>query len=120
VSEFKLCESAGLKINSVSYAGSTPLPIIEAAEVESLLANAPVVYGRKNAADIWVVGERKDHGDTHQLRLLLIEPIKRESEEITLLRKAESILSKLAVQTSEPSVADQVRAFLNRLDEGGV
>lgn len=89
MSEFKLCERAGLGIFK-PFGEETRKFVVYAHEVEALLANAPVVYQRENVSKCWFPDEWES--DTHTARLLLIiEPIVKESAK----ESAEDLLREL-------------------------
>src|SRR5271165_2014901 len=78
--KYPLCKQAGLQIclwNLCDY--------VKAADVEALLANAPVVesYGERN--EWYANGCHRFSDNTHTARLLLIEPIVNDTAE-SLLR----------------------------------
>lgn len=89
MSQFKLCESAGLDIYSERFEDSLGPKkhfVVKAEDVEALLRDAPVVYG---GTDCDGRGEYNNpfsnyHSmgiDTHTARLVCIEPIVRDTAE---------------------------------------
>lgn len=125
MSEFPLCERAGLMpttylresetINIGSMKMSAIEPVVPAKDVERLLANAPVVYGEVKAdrATVYSTAPGPEY-DTHTARLLLIEPLVKESEEVQLLRSL--------IQWDDDGdvninmICSDVKAFLRKLD----
>lgn len=91
--KYPLVERAGLK---VWQDPCSTVPVINAADVEKLLESAPVVYGDRSQSE-WLPYEKSEIGmlaipgnfknSFYQGRLLLIEPIVKESEERQLLRE---------------------------------
>jgi hypothetical protein len=85
--KYPLCRKAGLGVRIWNA------PHVLADDVERLLESAPVVYGLRNR-DRWDFSEiNTDSIDTHSARLLLIEPIVRDTAESLLrelIRTAES------------------------------
>jgi hypothetical protein len=88
--KYELCLKAGLSVRSrqLNQDDDTwSAPYVLAADVERLLESAPVVHGLIEDND-WICfsepGPRAD--DTHTARLLLIEPIVRDTPE-SLLRE---------------------------------
>jgi len=79
--QFPLCKKAGLEIDDQSPYW------IPAADVEKLLAQAHVVTGLKHADYGWTFDQHKQNCDTHQARLLLIEPIQKPDTAEGLLRE---------------------------------
>lgn len=95
--------------------------------IEAKLAKAPVVHGRVDGDFGWFdtqddpLKSGEDPCRTHTARLLLIEPIKRESEEIRLLREVineEASTTPASYDRYRKALA-QARAFLAKLDERG-
>lgn len=90
MSKFELCEKAGLKIEPCRHGFSSVYDdVVRASDVESLLARAPVVYGVENIEknSLKHLRDWADGVSTHTARLLMIEPIVRESEERQALRE---------------------------------
>lgn len=83
--KFPLCERAGLEIVYTPERGKG----IRAIDVEKLLESAPVVYGGfKNGKPVYWshVCDTDGSEDTHTARLIMVEPIVKESRERQLLR----------------------------------
>jgi hypothetical protein len=88
IEHFPLCKKAGLSILNYTICAGVGR-WIQASDVESLLANAPVVVSQApdvKAANIGWYREREHLHDKYNFsaRLLLIEPIKRDSAESVL------------------------------------
>lgn len=90
MSKFPLCKAAGLNIKSdVIYRGECHhnpdiFDAIYASSVEALLVSATVVYGGESI--IWTQRQSCLTQDTHSARLLLIQPIVKDTTE-SLLRE---------------------------------
>lgn len=108
MTKFPLCKKAGLTIESAPWHDW----IIPAKEVEALLASAPVVKAVNQDAN-WF------HQDAeciakYQARVVLIEPIKQEPEEIKLLRE---IIDEQDNNTWTKGLYERTKAFLARRDK---
>lgn len=86
--KYKLCKRAGLNITKrtdVYPAHTDIVDVIRAADVEKLLAGAPVVRARLYDNEVFGEWFDKAHEqDTHTARLLLIEPIVKDTAESLL------------------------------------
>lgn len=115
MSDYKLCKQAGLDIQGPGY--------IDAYQVESLLASAPGVRGRLEDGR-WVVSAKWiGETDTHTARILLIEEIVKEPEEIRLLRELVSDWEKYVTNghmnkeiENRQQIHMRAREFLKRRD----
>lgn len=102
MSDYLLCKKAGLKITKQATYRYSPMAergdgpeysgdidVIQAKDVEAFLANAPAVdvyawpYGDKT---YWRTPNLSDNEGTHQARLVMIEPIVKDTAE-SLLRE---------------------------------
>ena len=83
--KFELCKRAGLELQVLSICGE---PYILAADIEKLLAEASVVHGRIDGDFGWYHRTVVDwHTLTHTARLIMVEPIKKDTAK-SLLREA--------------------------------
>lgn len=112
---FPLCDRLNLQLHKFQLNKITDTwsdEMISAADLEKLLENLPVVSGYRGAIDgQWILGSKPDGegGDTHSARILLIEPIKRES--------AEDLLREIVESKSTVDWLDRAKAFLEREKE---
>ena len=108
--KYKLCKRAGLNITKrtdVYPAHTDIVDVIRAAEVEKLLEGAPVVRARLYDNEVFGEWFDKAHEqDTHTARLLLIEPIVKDT--------AEGLLSELLRYRSNISTCRDLDAILDR------
>jgi hypothetical protein len=110
MSAFPLLTRAGLKVIETLYYGERQW--IEAADVERWLEQAPVVYGLHAGADtVWTMD--KTGMDTHMAKILLIEPIARDTAE-GLLRE---LVDAIAPTADGPSLA-RLRERARKMLEG--
>lgn len=94
MSRFPLCEKAFplMKCYEPNAGRGEPFYYYRAADLEAKLASAPVVYVENHANFGWSGQEKNDSGDwigteaTHSARLLLVEPIAKDTAE-SLLRE---------------------------------
>lgn len=97
--KYPLCARAGIAIIKQHgfYSPDKPFEFIEAADVEKLLEGAPVVYCRDTGGGTaWrpCGKEREDLVDpTHTARLVMIEPIVKDSAERLLSEMIEKVES---------------------------
>lgn len=120
MSDLKLCKA--LLGDEIQFFGSMTLCILE-----RILSDAEVVY-RNNiglCAESWTRGKHDCTEATHTARLLLIEPLKRESEEVKLLRELVSNWNKYfpggyvnPEVEARREIHERAEAFLQRLDGG--
>lgn len=85
--KYPLCARAGLKVQHVevrTIGAHIPEDVIRAADVEKWLEGAPVVNAYNNDKVYW--STNNDDGDTHTARLVMIEPIVKDTAE-SLLRE---------------------------------
>ncbi len=96
MTDYPNCRAAGLSVRETYESCSTYLKaqVISAADVERLLADAPVVYGQIKNIDgglskdkYWCATQIGNCGETHTAKLLCIQPIVRDTAE-SLLREA--------------------------------
>lgn len=120
MTDFPLCKAARLKVLSFidgqnGYANA-PTLAIRASEVEALLASAPVVYGMRCDDLNWIGTAGPQKGHEASARLLLIEPIKIEPEEIRHLRELVGWLQDVEDSSKLRFLVDNAKSFLRRLD----
>lgn len=123
--KYPLCEKLGLKIRhafdlGVKWISARELENVKwinARELENLLSSAPVVYQRQPVSDLVWYG-KKEGSDTHSARLICIEEIKQESEEIKLMREFLRVHEEIEIHPQFKSILANVKAFLDRKDAG--
>lgn len=113
--KYKLCKRAGLEIQEhrviVGFSrgeyGLEEADFVRAADIEKLLEGAPVVRARLYDNEVFGEWFDKAHEqDTHTARLLLIEPIVKDT--------AEGLLSELLRYRSNISTCRDLDAILDR------
>lgn len=105
MSDFPLCKAAGLKpvyVIDDSMLGwrVSPIEWLPAKDVETLLASAPVVYGKSDkeanfSTTKWFWTYKPIEEDTHSGRLIMIEPIKKETPRPMNLDEADAMAVKI-------------------------
>lgn len=120
MSDFKLCKQAGLNPVSgdlVRAMAPSYARWVSAEVVEELLTNAPVVESITDLKSGNWLRPTKGSDATHTARLVCIQEIKRESEEIRLLRELIKWRDTPHDNVIGPNViATKAEAFLARLD----
>lgn len=105
--KYKLCKRAGLNITKrtdVYPAHTDIVDVIRAAEVEKLLEGAPVVRARLYDNEVFGEWFDKAHEqDTHTARLLLIEPIVKDTAE-QILRELIEVADSIGQQNPQIGV----------------
>lgn len=113
--KYKLCKRAGLNITKrtdVYPAHTDIVDVIRAADVEKLLEGATVVRARLYDNEVFGEWFDKAHEqDTHTARLLLIEPIVKDTPEL-LLKELIEIRNKVHVDDAHE--LDAVDRVVNR------
>jgi hypothetical protein len=121
--KYELCLKAGLSVRSrqLNQDDDTwSAPYVLAADVERLLESAPVVHGLIEERSMGLaLRSNLDRGpiDTHTARLLLIEPIVRDTPESLLrelIRAAEVWGFRRAVRSYRTHVVTRARRLLER------
>lgn len=120
--DFPLCKKLGLDLERVYADGLPRNPSdywlsVRADELEKILSEAPVVYGiEPKGGNYW--SDKSEADDTRQARLLLVEPIKQESEERKLLREMlESFVNDMKTPPYWAEYIARMKALIEREDE---
>lgn len=128
--KYPLCARAGLKVTeghsfaraldaiSLVYDPQGPFAWIAAADVEKLLEGAPVVRAR--LYDNEVFGEwfdRAHEQDTHTARLVMIEPIVKDTPEMLLREYINLSGDDLCIEKDFRDLRNRIKKYLEGLDE---
>lgn len=119
--KYKLCKRAGLNITKrtdVYPAHTDMVYMVRAADVEKWLEGATVVRAR--LYDNEVFGEWYDkaqEGDTHTARLVMIEPIVKDTPEMLLREYINLSGDDLCIEKDFRDLRNRIKKYLEGLDE---
>jgi len=113
--KYPLCARAGLKLIERCLGGGTH---IRAADVEKMLEGAPVVRARMYDNEVFGEWFDKAHEqDTHTARLVMIEPIVKDTPEMLLREYINLSGDDLCIEKDFRDLRNRIKKYLEGLDE---